>query len=57
MCDRCFRQDVRIAIDKYNQRIAKQISDYMGFPEDEILTIIDLMPDNKEAFLGDDDEL
>lgn len=52
--DYLIRKVIRIAIDRYNKRVAKQISDYMGFPQDEILTIINLMKDNKESFLGDD---
>ena len=55
--DYLIRKVIRIAIDRYNKRVAKQISDYMGFPQDEILTIINLMKDNKESFLGDNDEL
>lgn len=56
MCEVCFRQDVRDAINKYNKRIAKQIADYMGFPEDEILTIINMMPDNIDSFLEECDD-
>lgn len=52
--DYLIRKVIRIAIDRYNKRVAKQISDYMGFPQDEILTIINIMKDNKESFLGDD---
>lgn len=55
MCAECFRYEVRWAINKYNRRVAKQIADYMGFPEDEILTIINLMEDNRTAFLEDED--
>lgn len=52
--DYLIRKVIRIAIDRYNKRVAKQISSYMGFPEDEILTIINLMKDNKESFLKGD---
>ena len=52
--DYLVRKVIRSIINKYNKRVAKQISDYMGFPQDEILTIINIMKDNKESFLGDD---
>jgi len=55
MCEDCVRYNVRYAINKYNRRVAKQIADYMGFPEDEILTIINLMEDNRTAFLEEQD--
>lgn len=39
---------IRQALDKYNLRVAKHLSDYMGWPYEEILTHIQSMPDNKE---------
>jgi len=38
---------IRVAIKKYNKRIALQISDYMGWPEEEVMNVINLMEDNK----------
>ena len=49
--DYLIRKVIRIAIDRYNKRVAKQISDYMGWSSDEVLTIINLMKDNKENYL------
>lgn len=39
---------IRQAIDKYNLRIARHLSSYMGWPEEEILWHIQNMPDNKD---------
>lgn len=42
------RYFIRKAINKYNKRVAKQLSDYMKWPEEEILQFINLIPDNKD---------
>ena len=46
--DTALQCKIRDALDRYNERIAEHLAFQLGYTEDEIIELIDEMPDNRE---------